>query len=401
MKKVQIFGLALGIALFTSCSDDNPAGPDNPANPTFFDGTILKGAVTKDFTIPSGSYILKGDVTVENGVTLVIEAGTIFTASNSDGIDVFIVKQGGTVIADGTADQPIVFTADVQEKGQWGGITIAGRAPVNFGIGEGEAFQQVAPAIAEVRNLPYGGNMPDDNSGMLNYVRVEYGGAQLTPESEFNAFTFYGVGSGTTLSNLQAYYGKDDGFEFFGGTVNATNLVATACGDDSLDWTEGWTGSVSNIYITMESDADSGFEGDGNGLNNNAMPASNPQLSNITIIGADGVGEGINLREGTNVAIDNVYISGFDGAAGDQKYIEIDSQNTTTYISEGSFILTHIDFNDPAAGFKIDFDTEPEDVLFDGFLADLGLPGFTENEEATGAGNGADLPEWATEWTVQ
>ena len=148
-------------------------------------------------------------------------------------------------MADGTAADPIVFTADVPEKGQWGGITIAGRAPVNFGIledPEDEASFVQSPAIAEVRQLPYGGSTPGDNSGTLNYVRVEYGGAQLTPESEFNAFTFYGVGSGTTLTNLQAYNGKDDGFEFFGGTVNASNLVATGSGDDSVDWTEGWTG---------------------------------------------------------------------------------------------------------------------------------------------------------------
>lgn len=395
VKKTALLSLAV-VSLFISCSD-NGGLTIIPPGGTNFDGVTLRGTILEDLTIPAGSYILQGDVVVEDGVTLTIEAGTTFTASNADGLDMFIVKQGGTVLANGTANNPIVFTADIPEKGQWGGITIAGSAPVNFGMGEGVNFQQVSPAIAEVRNLPYGGDTDGDSSGILNYVRVEYGGAQLTPESEFNAFSFYGVGSGTTLTNLQAYYGKDDGFEFFGGTANASNLIAVGAGDDSVDWTEGWTGTVANVYILLESDADSGFEGDGNGLNNGASPASNPQISNVTIIGVDGVGEGMNLREGTNVAIDNVYMEGFDGAGSDQKYIEIDSDTTIGYITEGSFTITNINFNSPAAGLKIDFDHTYTDVAFDELLSDLGLAGFTESA-STGAGNGAGVPSWAATW---
>ncbi len=398
MKTRHFLLFTLVLSLFTACSsDDGGTTPTN--NGILEDGESLQGTIVGDLTVRAGTHALRGDVVVEDGATLTIEAGTTFIARNADGLDVLIIKQGGTIIANGTAANPIVFTADIQEKGQWGGITLAGRAPVNFGIGEGAEFEQVSPAIAEVRNIPYGGDTSGDSSGILNYVRVEYGGAQLTPESEFNAFSFYGVGSGTTLTNLQAYYGKDDGFEFFGGTVNASNLIATGSGDDSVDWTEGWTGTVSNVYITLENDADSGFEGDGNGLNNGATPASNPQISNVTIIGTDGVGEGINLREGTNVFIDNVYLEGFDGASSDRKYIEIDSDNTTGYITDGTFRLTNINFNNPTAGLKIDFDSVYTDVAFDGFLSDLGLDGFTEST-STGAGNGASTPDWATGWAT-
>lgn len=405
MKKTSVLTLILSIALFISCEDN---GNDDPTPINNFDGVTLRGTILEDLTIPAGSYTLQGDVVVENGVTLTIEPGTTFTARNADGLDLLIVRQGGTLIANGTANNLIVFTADEQEAGQWGGITIAGRAPVNFGIEDDSQFTTISPAIAEVRNLPYGGTSLADNSGILNYVRVEYAGAQLTPESEFNSFSFYGVGSGTTLTNLQAYNGKDDGFEFFGGTVNASNLIATGCEDDSLDWTEGWTGSVSNIYIVLGSNSDSGFEGDGNGLNNDAEPFSNPQLSNISIIGTNGVGEGMNLREGTNVNIDNVYLTGFD-LGGDLKYIEIDSENTIAYIYDGSFELTNINFGGPAAGVKIDFpanddpvisdyvDGAPNDIPFDGNLSDLSLNSFTESD-STGAGAGADVPDWATNW---
>ncbi|GLB48018.1 hypothetical protein [Neptunitalea lumnitzerae] len=396
MKKFILTGFALAALFLTSCGDDDNNGGGSSVS--FFDGTTLRGTVTENYEIPAGNYILQGDVYVESGVTLTIAPGTTFTASRADGIDTFIVKKDATIIAEGTAAQPIIFTADVHEKGQWGGITVCGNAPVNFGVGEGADFQQISPAIAEVRNLEYGGSQSGDSSGALKYVVVAYGGAQLTPESEFNGFSFYGVGSGTEVENIVSYMGKDDGMEFFGGTVGATNLLSLYSGDDSVDWTEGWTGTVSNIYISMESDADSGFEGDGNGLNNDADPASNPQLSNISIIGGAGNGEGMNLREGTNVNISNVFMSGFD-VSDDMKYIEIDSDRSTAFITDGTFQLTNIDFNTPTAGLKIDFDSVYDDVAFDGSLSTLGLPGFTEGT-STGAGAGADMPAWADWFTA-
>lgn len=394
MKKLFLTGLALTALLATSCGDDDSNNNDQGTGVSFFDGTTLKGTVTENFEIPAGDYVLQGDVVVENGVTLTLNPGTTFTAKNSDGLDVLLVKQGGTIMAQGTAEAPIVFTADVHEKGQWGGITICGKAPVNFGVGAGEEFEQISPAIAEVRNLEYGGNQTGDSSGTLSYVVVAYGGAQLTPESEFNGFSFYGVGSGTTVNNIVSFNGKDDGMEFFGGTVGATNLISLYSGDDSVDWTEGWTGTVSNIYISMESDADSGFEGDGNGLNNDADPASNPQLSNISIVGGTGNGEGMNLREGTNVYINEVFMTGFDVSA-DMKYIEIDSDRSTAFITAGTFRLTNINFDGPTAGSKIDFDSMYTDVAFDGALSTLGLTGFTESS-STGAGASAAMPSWAS-----
>ena len=136
--------------------------------------------------------------------------------------------------------------------------------------------------------------------------------------------------------------------------------------------------TLTNVYITLESDADSGFEGDGNGLNNSATPASNPTISNVTIIGVNSVGEGMNLREGTNASISEVYMEGFDGIESDQKYIEIDSENTMGYVNSGEFQLTNINFNSPAAGLKVDFPSnDPED-------SDYVAPGDNPDDLASG-----------------
>ena len=161
----------------------------------------LEGDITEDMTLRAGvNYILIGGLHVKEGATLTIEPGTVITAQDDDIVDYLLIEQGAMIDARGTADAPIVMTAQRQEAGAWGGIHICGKAPINAGAG----------AKSEIGDASYGGNDAHDNSGTLQYVRVEYGGYAFSEEKEANGFTFYGVGDGTTVDHLQAINGSDD-----------------------------------------------------------------------------------------------------------------------------------------------------------------------------------------------
>lgn len=133
------------------------------------------------------------------------------------------------------------MTAELKQAGAWGGIHICGNAPTNAEGGVGSS---------EIGGATYGGNITDDNSGILQYVRVEYGGYTITEDTEANGFTFYGVGSGTTVDHCVAYKGSDDGFEWFGGTVNASNLVSINNSDDSLTGPRDGTAPSPTSWLT-------------------------------------------------------------------------------------------------------------------------------------------------------
>lgn len=294
--------VVLASILIVGCSsDDDSSGPSVPN----LEGTVLQGTITTDLNIPAGDYTLKGVVVVENGATLTIEPGTTFTVAASDqalGSNYLQIVQGGKLVANGTAAEPIVFTAESQAIGAWGGIVMNGRAKINVAGGT---------EIAEAGGLVYGGQDDADSSGSLKYVRVEYAGAAVTGGTgEYNAFSFNGIGSGTVLENLQAYKGADDGFEFFGGTVAATNLAAFGMEDDSIDWDRGFRGTLTNIWIIQPSNGDFGFELSNLPSEFNSTPRSNPTVSNVTIVGSGNATKAaFNFKEGTAGNISNVVAS--------------------------------------------------------------------------------------------
>ena len=266
------------------------------------------GTITGDKTMTSSAnWLLSGGVFVEDGATLTIEAGTTIKAAN-DGTTPFLsILRGGKIMANGTASAPIVFTPvkDNPKAGEWGGIIINGKAPINVGL----------EAEGEGGTGTYGGIISDDNSGTMSYVRVEYAGKILGTDNELNGFSFNGVGSGTTLEYLQAYKGSDDGFEFFGGTVSLKYAVSTGNQDDSFDWTHGWSGN-GQFWVVQQSTegGDRGIEGDNLGDNNAATPYSNPTLANITLIGVDdgdASNQGLKLREGMKGNFYNMVVTGF------------------------------------------------------------------------------------------
>ena len=313
-RKLFSMAFAAGLMLFTAaCSDDETT--NNP-DPNEGDNTTLTGSITEDVTLTSGkTYRLSGQYIVEEGATLTIEPGVRIEAVYDDNVDYILIKQGARIMAEGTASSPIIMTSEHEEPGAWGGIHICGRAHTNAEGGTGSS---------EIGGAAYGGNNDSDNSGVLRYVRVEYTGYTFDEEHEANGISFYGVGDGTTVEYCQAYRGSDDGFEFFGGSVNISNMVVTDCSDDSFDWTEGWDGTATNLIATQESEETLGYacdcliEADNNENNFNATPVSNPTISNALFIGNGTAGNGVHLRRGTHVAMNNVQIYG----KGDALHVE-------------------------------------------------------------------------------
>lgn len=227
MKKniLTLLSIALVFSL-TSCTievnedNDISTGTDTGASGTLLEGSgTLSGTITENTTVKAGNYTLSGVVKVTSGVTLTIEPGATFTANTSaSGGSSLVILQGGKINAQGTADKPIIFTSDNKTPGDWGGVTLYGNAPILAKNGATSAQSE------DGNNITYGGTDVNDSSGVMKYVRVEYGGKKIGDgTSETNSITFYAVGAGTVLENLVSYKGTDDGYEFFGGTVSATN----------------------------------------------------------------------------------------------------------------------------------------------------------------------------------
>lgn len=300
-KSMSLIAGMCAIAL-TSCSTEDEPVIDNQ------DSSVLQGSITSELTLKSGnSYTLNGELLVKEGAVLNIEPGVKIIAQYDDRVDYILIEQGAKINAVGSAAAPIVMTSSKEEPGAWGGIHICGRAHTNAEGGKGSS---------EIGGAVYGGNDDEDNSGILKYVRVEYTGYAFDEEHEANGITFYGVGNGTVVENCEAFHGSDDGFEFFGGSVNIKNMVAVNCSDDSFDWTEGWNGKGENLVAFQEKESTLGYdcdcliEADNNENNYAATPVSHPVLKNLILVGNGGNKQGIRLRRGTEVEITSAKVCG-------------------------------------------------------------------------------------------
>ncbi len=230
------------------CSDDDD--DDDNVDPGD-EVVVLTGTVVDNLTLTADTeYLIRGGVFIGDGTNttvLTIEPGTVlYGESATNGM--LVINRGSRIMAEGTALAPIVMTSDKaagsRGRSDWGGLIINGRAPLNSGD---EAFGEGGTGA-------YGGNVPTDNSGVLKYVRVEYAGREISPDNELNGIAFQGVGSGTLVDYVQVHMGKDDGMEFFGGTVNVKHVLVTGCADDQVDWTDGWQGKGQFIAIQQDGD---------------------------------------------------------------------------------------------------------------------------------------------------
>ncbi|KAA3597129.1 MAG: hypothetical protein DWQ06_13950 [Calditrichaeota bacterium] len=363
--------LIIASSLFVmSCGDDDyddkiiTGTPDIPAAY----GNLIGTFITSDTTW-SGNQTLTGKYYVMPGVTLTIEKGSTisFTYHNNDNTKVGAIitlradatnydtpQPSGKLVAVGTSNEPIIFTSakGTKEAGDWGGIILIGEAPNNIPGGEGdvEGFDT---------SIKYGGTNSTDNSGSLSYVRIEYCGFGIAPDSEINGLSLYSVGSETNLDHIQVYKCTDDGFEFFGGSVNTKYLVSAYNDDDSFDMDEGWNGKNQFWLAVQAPGADNGFESDGRKVLGEG-DASNPTIYNATLYGfgtgkdASDKNYGMRLREDFQGMLHNFVISNFAGI--NWKLESNDGDVTSANFDNGNLHLANTVF----WGNNLDADTPSE-----------------------------------------
>lgn len=274
-------------------------------------------------------YVLLGDVRVNNGAELTIEAGTVIKG-DKDSRGTLSIERGSRIIAAGTATAPIVFTSSApvgsRQSKDWGGVNIFGNAPNN------QSVNQTPEGYPTCVTPPqYGGTDCSDDSGVLTYVRIEFGGIPSSiPNSEKNGLTMYSVGNGTIIHHVQVSFGGDDSFEWFGGCVNAHHLISFRTQDDDFDTDFGYQGSV--IYgiavrdpRRADNSTSNGFESDNNAAGDSKTPFTSATFSNFTLVGpynpantnnvvnnADSIhGDGLHLRRNTALKIYNTVVAGF------------------------------------------------------------------------------------------
>jgi hypothetical protein len=312
--------------LLAPCTDFGTTLPCGATVPSQINANTIIPGPPACATVPSA--IIDGPTFVNAGATLTVQPGAIVAGkpqpTTSGDPSVLVVARGGKINSAGLQNKPIVFTSTkaVVAGGaggglaDWGGVELLGRGPVNFLGGTGNA-----------EGLPlgqgiFGGNDPNDSSGVIRFTRVEFSGINITPDNELNVLTQNGVGRGTTLEFIQANAGGDDCFEWFGGTVRGRFLLATSCQDDNFDWQIGWTGGV-QFGLTYQNQAinptpvsgSNGFEADNSEFGFDLEPRSNPRMCNMTMIGTrqqpSGTGggrAGALLRRGTAGKIYNTVL---------------------------------------------------------------------------------------------
>jgi len=319
----------------------------------------VSGDITSSATW-SQDILLKGPVFIRSGATVTVNPGVTVYGEKAS-VAALIVDRGGKLNAVGTADEPIVFTTDQTspKRGDWGGLIINGYSTQNVsgGVSEGEGDTG-----------QYGCSGSDcneaDSSGKLQYVRVEYGGIQFSADNELNGIAFQATGSGTTVDHIQVNYSKDDCVEFFGGTTSMKYALLTGCGDDSLDWTNGWRGNVQFVVVQQKGDeADCGVEADNLDKANDSTPRSNPVIYNATFIGDPETtyGEestyGLTLRRGTAGTFKNFIVMGFK-----KKGLRLNNEATFDQAEAGTLVFDNSIFYDNNPNFDTATCDKTDDV---------------------------------------
>lgn len=316
MKKLErIYTLLCVIAVlglsttFVSCSSDD----DEEVKPV---DSSLKGDITEVVTLDAAvAYTLDGTLAIKDGGSLTIPAGTTIKAKKGFA-SYIIVERGGKIFANGTSSAPVTITSGeaTPSTGDWGGLIINGKAPISGVTSGTEGMTEVD------NNLLYGGTNAADNSGSLTYLILAYTGARSSADVEHNGLTLNAVGNGTKIENIYIPFGSDDGIEFFGGSVNVKNLLVVDADDDMFDFTQGYTGTLSNVYGVWSASYTSaekdprGIEADGNldGAGPTHVDQSSFSVSGITIHNASAyvMEDAIKVRRGATAKISNALIVG-------------------------------------------------------------------------------------------
>ena len=437
MTKFKFITLLAALAVFISCSEEDPIIEYVTVTETvvetqtetvevevevevdpYADSTI-EGNITSDTTLDASKiWLLKGRVSVVDGVTLTIPAGTIIKAAAGTGADAstLIVARGGTIIADGTADAPIIMTSFTDNievggtypssgpalnenvRGLWGGLLILGKAPSSFS-GDVSELQIEGIPTSDTNGL-YGGTDAADDSGSVQYLSIRHGGAEIGEGNEINGLTLGGVGSGTTINHIEVVGNVDDGIEFFGGTVNATNLLVWGQGDDAIDIDQAYSGTIDGALVILTSASDHGFEIDGP----EGSAAGRFTLKNATVIGAtddcdaEGVdGEMADFRKGATGDVLNITFKDFAGG----KDVELDASADAATYTAGTLTFANIDIIHPLdEDGTVCSDVETLNKIFDDkvdestFEADASTFAEIVTEQQSGNGVDASIFSW-------
>lgn len=388
--------LAFAVSM-AACTEDDP-DPDPDPDPNTNGGVvvIVSENISEDTTWSKDSvYQLGGRISVLDGATLTIEAGTIIKGEAGTGPNAtaLLVARGATLMAEGTADAPIIFTSVADEimpediaagnfgspnldpdiDGLWGGVIILGKAPISASNEDGDVVEVAIEGIPTTDpNGLYGGNEPTDNSGVIRYISIRHGGSNIGAGNEINGLTLGGVGNGTVIENVEVISNQDDGIEWFGGTVNMTNAVVWNVNDDALDADQSWAGTLDNFVVITPTDHN--FELDGP---EGSMEAGYTLKNGIVIANTESRSSAdlINIDPNTIVHFENVWI---------------------TSINEGQ----QVD-NDPAESPGVTFDGVYFDVAEEN-LADIFPSGnVPEGISAGEKSDAADISVFGWTWASQ
>lgn len=288
--------------------------------------------ITEDTTWETGkTYILGGRIAVVAGATLTIEGGAVVKGEAGTGPNAtaLLVARGGTLNANGTASAPIIFTSVADEitpeqvasgdftgpnldpdvNGLWGGVIVLGNAPISASNEGGDVNEvQIEGIPTSDSNGLYGGSDVGDSSGSITYISIRHGGSNIGEGNEINGLTLGGVGNGTVIENIEIVANQDDGVEFFGGSVNATNVMVWNNGDDAVDTDQAWSGTIDNMLLV--SPGDSPFELDGP---EGSFTSSGHTITNATVyVTGNGAEEMIDVDANTDVNVSNILFFGLD-----------------------------------------------------------------------------------------
>ncbi len=321
-----VFSLIMGLS-FASCDDDDVTDPIivNSGN------VVITENIAANTTWYADSvYQLGGRITVLSGATLTIQPGTIIKGEAGTGANAtaLLVARGGMLMAEGTASLPIIFTSVADEitpddvaagnfgspnldpdiNGLWGGVIVLGSATISASNESGDISEiQIEGIPTTDPNGLYGGNNDADNSGVIKYISIRHGGANIGSGNEINGLTLGGVGSGTVIENVEIVANQDDGIEWFGGTVNVKNALVWNVGDDGMDTDQAWAGTCDNFMVVtpaghcFELDGPEGSYEAGHSFVNGTVVASSEDRVSEDLI---------NVDDNSIVALKDIYFTG-------------------------------------------------------------------------------------------
>lgn len=369
------------------------------------DPSIIRvvGNITSDATWVTGkTYILGGRIAVEDGATLTIEAGTVIKGEAGTGVNAtaLLIARGAKLNAEGTASLPIIFTSIADEitpeqvasgdfaspnlgadvNGLWGGLIVLGRARISASTDTDELTEvQIEGIPTSDTNGLYGGSDDADNSGTISYISIRHGGSNIGEGNEINGLTLGGVGTGTSISNVEVVGNQDDGIEWFGGTVDVTNAVVWNAGDDAIDTDQAWAGTLDNFVVVTANG--SLFELDGPEGDYTARHAIKNGSVKAIFGGRVTGGSLLDTDNGTPVDLSNIFF------AGPLSFVNDDDETVYLTINDNEFENTTIE--------NLIFDIDAAD------LSNLTKTGTVPTGMSAGTSSQADISVLGWTWAAQ